>query len=191
MADDAGAPRIPPLVAAGWDPSIHGLRDILARRGQAGGEPFDVFRTIANHPGLFDAWMGFASHLLMSSSMDGRIRELVILRTAWLERSDYEWAHHVVIAGDLGFTSEDLAAVQAGPGEMTWTPLEDAALRAVDDVVVEGEVSQATWDLLTAEGLDAQQFLDLLFTIGAYRMLGTVLKSAGVRPEPGFEERVT
>jgi 4-carboxymuconolactone decarboxylase len=47
-------------------------------------------------------------------------------------------------------------------------------------------VSDATWKALSAT-LDAKQLLDVLITIGAYRMVSMALNTFGVQLEPGAE----
>jgi AhpD family alkylhydroperoxidase len=121
--------------------------------------------TFAHHPGLTRAYHTFVGHLLYDTTLSLPQRELVILRVAAVRGCEYEWLQHVVIGGDVGLSEDEIAAARAGAD----TPL----LRAVDELLADARVSDATWAALSAE-LDTQQLLDLVFTVGAYDLLAMV-----------------
>ena len=52
-------------------------------------------------------------------------------------------------------------------------------LRAVDELIGEGRIGDATWAAL-AGALDEQQLMDLVFTVGAYEVLALALRSFDV-----------
>ena len=52
-------------------------------------------------------------------------------------------------------------------------------LEATDQLIATAMVSDATWKVLAAE-LDAQQLMDLVFTIGTYEILAMAFRSFGV-----------
>ena len=52
-------------------------------------------------------------------------------------------------------------------------------LRAVDELVADALVSDATWAVLAAS-LDDQQLMDLVFTVGAYDLLAMAFRSFGI-----------
>ena len=49
--------------------------------------------------------MPFERYISSESTLSPRHRELLILRTAWLCRSGYEWARHAGVAKKAGFTA--------------------------------------------------------------------------------------
>src|SRR5207249_973247 len=114
-------------------------------------------------------------HLLHQTTLSPRQRELIILRVGAVRRSPYEWAQHVVLAGDVGIDPDELARIAEGSLE-GWSPLEAAMLRAVDELVAHAGITDETWAVLVAE-LDAKQLLDLIFTVGSYDMLAMLLVS--------------
>ena len=67
-----------------------------------------------------------------------------------------------------------------------WSPLERAALAAVDETADDGVVSDATWSALARE-LDESKLIELLMLIAHYMMLTTVLRSLRVPLEPRAE----
>ena len=52
-------------------------------------------------------------------------------------------------------------------------------LRAVDELVRDAMVSDATWEVLAGE-LDVEQLMDLVFTVGAYDALAMAFRSFAI-----------
>ena len=80
-------------------------------------------------------------------------------------------------------TEADVQRIVAGSGPGS-DPVEAALLRAVDELYGGDVVSDRTWSALAAT-LDSKQMLDVLITIGGYRMVSMALNSFGVQLEPG------
>ncbi len=179
-------PRLPPLPAGEWDDR---LTRVLENSPGGTVEPMHIFTTLGRaDPELFRRWLGFGGALL-AGSLPGRLRELVILRTAARFGGRYEWAHHIELAEAQGISADEIAALGDAEWEldtMAWPPLELAALRAVDETADDGAVSDITWAVL-AELLSESELIELLMLIGHYLMLTTVLGSLRVELEPRAE----
>jgi 4-carboxymuconolactone decarboxylase len=179
-------PRLPPLAAGEWD-------EVLTRvlQNSPGGtdEPMHIFTTLGRaDPDLFRRWLGFGGALL-AGTLPGRLRELVILRTADRFGGRYEWAQHIELAVLAGVTPAEVAAISeggAGIDAVEWSPLERGALLAVDETADQGAVTDATWDTL-ADLLPESELIELLMLIGHYMMLTTVLRSLRLPLEPRAE----
>lgn len=187
--------RVDPLPPNQWPPT---MRDALAamnppvrRHAQipTDGRPkgLNVLGAFAHHPELARAFFTFNGHLLSATSLSPRQRELLILRTAVLRQSEYEWAQHVVIAGDVGISRSEIAAITEGPDASTWSEVDAALLRCADELVADGVIGDATWATLSAE-LSTEQLLDAIFTVGAYETLGWMLRSFGVELDADVRE---
>lgn len=174
-------PRIQPLPPDEWDDR---LRAILEASPGGADEPMHIFATLARSPDLFRRWMGFGGALLYGS-LPSRLCELVILRTAYRFDGFYEWAQHVEMGQARGVSVEEIEALggDAALDSVSWTPLERAALAAVDETRQDGAVSDATWAEL-AQHLDDAGLIELLMLIAHYLMLTTVLRSIRMQPEP-------
>jgi alkylhydroperoxidase family enzyme len=140
----------------------------------------NVLGMMAHHPDLARAYHAFNGHVLFATTLSLRQRELVVLRVAAVRGAEYEWAQHVVQAIDAGMTSAEVDRVAEGPDAAGWTPLEQAMLRAVDELVAGAKISDETWAVLAAD-LDAKQLMDLVFTVGAYDLLAMAMRSFGVQ----------
>jgi alkylhydroperoxidase family enzyme len=152
--------------------------------GAPGGtdEPMHIFTTLARQPELFRSWLGFGGALL-SGRLPGRIRELVILRTAHRFDGRYEWAHHIELGQAQGITALEMAALGGDLDSLEWSPLDAAVLAAVDETADQGEVADATWATL-AHHFDEAELVELVMLVAHYLMLSTVLRSLRVPLEP-------
>jgi alkylhydroperoxidase family enzyme len=175
-------PRIAPLPPEEWDDR---LRAVLEASPGGTEEPMNIFATLARSPDLFRRWMGFGGALLYGS-LPSRLSEIVILRTAFRFDGFYEWAQHVEMGQARGVTLEEMEALCGDTAALDaagWSPLERAALQAVDETREDGGVSDSTWEQLS-EHLDAAGLIELLMLIAHYMMLTTVLRSIRMQPEP-------
>jgi 4-carboxymuconolactone decarboxylase len=182
MAPSPPGPRIPPLAPDERDDQA---RELLAGARIGGGDA-NIFTTLVRHPGLFRKWMPFGGKLL-AGKLPPRDRELLILRTGWNCRAEYEWGQHVLIGARAGLTPEDIARVPAGAdGGGGWTALETALLRAADELHDDQCVGDETWAVLEAH-YDTQQMIELPMLVGQYHMVAMTLNSLGVQLDPGLE----
>ena len=129
--------RVDPLPPKEWPPQ---MRDALAAMNPpvrrhpplaTEGRPkgLNVLGAMAHHPELATAFFTFNGHLLSATSLTPRQREMLVLRTAVLRQSEYEWAQHVVIAGDVGISREEVAQIAWGPDSTLWSESDAALLR--------------------------------------------------------------
>jgi AhpD family alkylhydroperoxidase len=190
-------PRVPPLAPRDWPPA---MRDALAalrpaeprhpfpERGGDRPKGLNVLGTLAHHPTLTRAYHTFNGHILFGTTLSERQRELLVLRVAAVRQCAYEWAQHVVLAGDAGLDHDEVTRTSQGPEAPGWSPLEGAMVAAVDELLGEARIADATWAALAA-GLDDQQLLDLVFTVGAYDVLAMALMSFGVELDDDLRDR--
>jgi alkylhydroperoxidase family enzyme len=187
--------RIPLLPPDQWPPE---MRDALAAmippvprhprppsedRPRAGA----VLQTFAHHPELAKAFFTFNGHLLWATSLTPRQREILVLRVAVKRRVAYLWAQHVFEAKDSGLSDEEMSRVAFGPDAPYLDPLEGAMLRAVDELIDDGAITEGTWEIL-ASHLDEKQLLDLLFTVGCYLTTSWLFRSSELEPDPDVPE---
>ncbi len=170
-------PRVTPLSDDQIDPET---RERLGK-----GPLLNIFRTLANHPGLLKRWLVFGTHVLGKSTLPARERELVILRIGWLCRAGYEWGQHVAIGRASGLTEAEIARIPKGAADASWSAPDRALLRATDELHGDAFISDVTWAEL-ASSLNTQQLMDLVFTVGQYNLVSMALNSFGVQPEPGL-----
>jgi alkylhydroperoxidase family enzyme len=139
--------------------------------------------TLLRVPALYEAFLPLGSKLLYDSAFAPRERELLILRTAVVVRSPYEWGQHVYLAREI-FDDDHFERILVGPSAPGWSPRDAALLGAVDELHDTGALSDATWSRLTGH-LDEAQLIELPMLVGQYHTMAYVFHTLGVQPEPG------
>jgi 4-carboxymuconolactone decarboxylase len=180
----AAEPRLAPVPESEWTDV---QRAVVARFAPAG-RATNVLRTYLHHPVLAENLLPFERYISSASTLEARHRQLLILRTAWLCRSPYLWAQHASVARSAGMTSGELERIARGPDASGWSPFETALLRAVDELIVDAFVSDATWSALTAR-YDTQQVMDAVFTVAEFTMIAGTVNSLGVAIDEGLPDR--
>ena len=179
----SGPVRVPPLPAEEWDDDVaKALGAMVAedRRNPEGAGT--ALATLARHPHLAKSFLRFNVHLLFTSTLPPRLRELVILRVAHRAECVYEWFHHVEMGREEGLTDEEIAAVQRG---VTGGALDQALLTAADELFDDKRLTDETWAALSTH-LDERQRMDLVFTVGCYTALAMAFNTFGVELEEDF-----
>jgi 4-carboxymuconolactone decarboxylase len=172
--------RVPPLPADQWDDAVDqalsGMLPAERRNPEAAG---NLLATLVRHPKLTRSFLRFNNHLLFSSPLPARLRELAVLRVAHRRGCEYEWSHHVRMGLEAGLTDDVIDGIQRGEAA---DELDRAVLNAVDELEDKSNVSDATWASLS-EHLDERQRMDLVFTIGCYGALAMAINTFGVEPD--------
>jgi AhpD family alkylhydroperoxidase len=166
--------RLQPLPADQWDEATR-----QALSAMRGADTNNALSTFAHHPALAKAFLRFNVHLLMSSTLPARVRELAILRVAHRRDCAYEWSHHVRMAKDEGITDDQIAAVKRGEAA---DPFDRSVISAVDELEEYSQLSDQTWAAL-GERLNDQQRMDFIFTVGCYALLAMAFNTFGVELE--------
>jgi alkylhydroperoxidase family enzyme len=178
-------PRLPPL---GDDELDEESREFV-RAASRGGPGLNIYRTLAAHPKLLKRWGVFGTHVLYKNSLPARERELLILRTGWLCRSEYEWGQHVLIGKASGLTDEEIERVKQGPDAAGWREADADLLRAADELHNDAFIGEATWKGLAGH-FDRKQLIDVVFTVGQYHVVSMALNTLGIQLDegvPGFD----
>lgn len=156
------------------------------RKARGGSGGVNALGLLARHPALSGAFLGFNRHLLYASRLDERVRELVVLRVAWVLGSAYEWAQHVPVAQQCGLGSDDIDRVAEGPEAQGWSEFDRALLEATDSLLETGHIEDAVWERLAA-AYDEETLLDLVFTVGGYATLAMAFNAARIQLDPDLE----
>ena len=188
--DDNEKPRIASLPREEWtDPA----REVFSFWGEPGawenGSKTNLVMLLANHPALGKAFNTFGKHLLLESTVSVRPRELIVLRTSWNMKAEYEWHYHVGYAITAGLTLDEVAAIRDGPDSPVWQGKDEdrAVLRAVDELWEKSTITDETWAELS-RFFDKRQLMDLVFTIGQYVMLSWAIAAFKMPMEAGVDQ---
>lgn len=165
-----------------YPPELH---DVIGNAAFGPLSPINLRLALANHPKLAAAFQTMAHTVLFQSEVAARDREIAVIRTGALARSEYEWGMHVSLYGEqCAFTEAQiqalsLAASWADLSDAQWTPEEKLIVRMVDELHAHSTVSDATWAGLVKRWSHAQA-MELLFASAFYRMAACFLNAAAV-----------
>ena len=141
-----------------------------------------VLGTLLWHPELAEAYMPFSDYMKNRGLLAAHHRRLAILRTAWNCGADYQWVAHAGYARAADVPDEVIERVGVGPLSPLWDEVERATLRAVDELHLDGMISEDTWVRL-AEHLEPPQLIELTMLVGNYEMIAMIMNSVGILPD--------
>ena len=157
-------------------------RDMLKRNT-------NLHKLLVNSPDMARAFNGIGGFIRFKSKLDPRLRELAILQVGWMEKSEYEFTHHVKIGKEFGVTDADIEAMFAETAgkQSSLEPLAKAVLRGAREMVRILGMSDATFaEIKTALG--DEQMTDLVLTIAFYCAVVRVLATMQIDNEPQYKE---
>jgi 4-carboxymuconolactone decarboxylase len=146
-----------------------------------------VLWTFAHNPQLADLFSALNIHLLSTGSLPVRLRQIAIMRTAWVCKARYMWSSHLRTSLRRGIEPELFAPLQVGASDPYFTGFERTVIRATEDLIRDRLVSDIHWQALALQWNNSQ-LLDFLFTVGTYVLLAGVMRSTGVEREPELLE---
>ncbi len=171
--------RLPYLDRSDLQPEF---QDLLDRN-------INLYRLLAHSPVAAKAWQPFAHFVRHESRLDPRLRELAILQVGYLERSAYEYSHHLKIGRDYGVSDDDIRAIaeETAGRPSTLDPLSKAVLRAAREMTHGLSTSERTFQELQA-GLDNECLMDLVLTIAFYNSVVRILATLQIDVEDEYQQ---
>ena len=176
---EARIPRVPAEQRTGE------MREIIALFAGPGRINVDnnyVLTTFVQHPELARSYLSFNRYLLMSSTLPVRLRQIAIMRVAWLKKGRYVWASHLRTSLRNGLSGDDFPPVKEGENSPHWTQEEKQILHATDQLMENSDLDDPTWSSLSAF-LETKQILDFVFTVGAYALLSLACNAIRIERE--------
>jgi alkylhydroperoxidase family enzyme len=174
------------------DRTVMPLEDLQGDLGERvkglGARQVNLYRALAHAPELTHAWIDWAWALREQCVTPRALREVMILRTAVVMRSEYEWHQHVGMAERAGVTAEKIEAVPAWQTSSAFDETERTALM-LTDCMLTGNVPDAVHDQLDLH-FTTQEQVELALTAGFYAMVPRVLDACRV-PVEGAEPPAT
>ena len=147
-----------------------------------GSDQNPVLWTFAHNPRLADSFSALNIHLLSTTSLPLRERQIAIMRTAWVCDARYMWSSHLRTSLRRGLEPELFGALQVGASDPYFTQFERTVIHATEDLVSDRLISDAHWQALAAQWSN-EQLLDFMFTVGTYVCIAGVMRSTGVQRE--------
>ena len=157
-------------------------RDMLKRNT-------NLHKLLVNSPDMARAFNGMGNFIRHKSKLDPRLRELAILQVGWMEKSEYEFTHHVKIGKEFGVTDADIRALMDETAGKTskLEPLARAILKGAREMVKDLGMSDATFAEIKKD-LSNEHMTDLVLTIAFYCAVVRVLATMKIDNEPYYKE---
>ena len=161
------------------------LAESIAKiKGARGGRLINIYRLMLHSPALANAWFDLNQAVRYGTEIDGRSRELAVIRVAVLNDVEYvQRAHGPVYALKEGLTPEQVAAVTNWQGSHLFSDQQRALLAYTDAMTLEIDVLDRVFADVQKH-FSERQIVELTMLIGAYNMLTRFLKALQVDPEP-------
>lgn len=173
-------PRMAPLTQ---DELTQEARDFLGR--WSGGffknaEKNAVLMTFAHHPPVADLFSQLNIHILSTNTLPPRLRQIAIMRLAWVTRASFMWSSHLNTTVMAGVEPDFYQQVKVGADDPFFDEMERHVIIATEDLINDQRINDESWNVLMRDWTK-QQMLDFLFTIGVYYTVAILMRTLGVQ----------
>ncbi len=146
---------------------------IVAERGSI----LHLYQMLLNSPSVAEGWLGYLTAIRQKSTLDGAIREMVIMRVAQLNHAPYEAEQHAPIALKEGMSQAQLDALPDWRAHETlFSGLERSVLAYADAMTRDVQVPDDVFAAVSSH-FGAQQMVELTATVAAYNMVSRFLEA--------------
>jgi alkylhydroperoxidase family enzyme len=161
------------------------LADLIGKiRAGRRGSLINVYRLLLHTPALAAIWLDFVSAARFKTALDGRLREIVIVRVAHLNRTAYVLRQHVPqLSVPEGLSDAESEALADWRSASSFNARERAALAYTDAMTRDIAVPDDVFEGLRPH-FDERQIVELSVLIGLYNMHTRVFTALGIDPEP-------
>jgi len=148
------------------------------------GTLINVYKLLLHSPTIAASWLDMIGAARYKSALDGRLREIVIIRVAYLNRTDYVVRQHVPeLSVPEGLPRAESEALADWQNSKFFSARERAALAYADAMTRDIAVPDAVFDALRPH-FSEREIVDLTVLIGIYNMHTRVFMALGIDPEP-------
>ena len=148
------------------------------------GKLINIYRMLLNSPALAESWFNHSNAVRWKTALDGRLREIVIVRMGHLTKAQYVLRQHVPsLALADGLSLEECAALADWRPSKFFDTRERAVLAYADTMTRDIAVPDAVFAAV-ARHFDDRQVVELTVLIGTYNMNARVLRALELDLEP-------
>jgi alkylhydroperoxidase family enzyme len=161
------------------------LSDLIQRivAGRRGGL-LNVYKLLLHSPPLAATWLEHVNAVRWKTQLDGRLREIVIIRIAILNRIDYVIQQHVpALALAEGMTMAECDALGDWRASELFSERDRAVLAYTDAMTRDVRVEDAVFAGVRSH-FNERDLLELTVLIGTYNMHNRVMLALEIDLEP-------
>jgi alkylhydroperoxidase family enzyme len=160
------------------------LSDLMERiRGARRGRLINVYKLLLHSPALAESWFQHNNAVRWKTALDGRLREIVIIRIGYVLRVPYIVRQHVPnLAIPEGLTLQECDALRDWEASTNFSGRDRAVLAYADSMTRDINVPDEIFENLKAF-FDERQIVELTILIGTYNMHARVMSALQIDPE--------
>ena len=148
------------------------------------GKLINIYRMLLNSPALAESWYNHSNAVRWKTTLDGRLREIIIIRMGHLTKSQYVLRQHVPsLAVADGLSLEECDALADWRASEFFSAGERAALAYADTMTRDITVPDAVFAEVKRH-FDARHIVELTVLIGSYNMNARVMQALELDLEP-------
>ena len=146
------------------------------------GRLIGIFHPLLYSPEMSSAFLAFQLAEAKSTSLDARVRQVVILAVGAVWKAPYEIYAHAAVARKLGFSEEEISKLSVGESPESLSDAERIAQQYASQLtashVIDDDLFAAAKKTFGQKGL-----VDMAQLIGAYHLVCAILNSFAI-PAP-------
>jgi alkylhydroperoxidase family enzyme len=164
------------------------LKDAISKvTGARQGRLINVYGLLLNSPGVASAWVDLINAVRHDTELDARTRELVTIRVAVLNKTDYIFRAHVpAYVKEAGLTEAELDALRSTEPSDVFGERDKATIALVDTMTRDIDVPDSIF-AAAARHYSERQLVELAVLVGVYNMHGRVMRALKIDPEPSWD----
>jgi len=170
------------FVEAAAQPEVAELVERI--RAERRGKLLNLYKVLLHAPALTRTWLQHLNAVRWQTGIGGRLREIVIIRIAHLNGSEYVLRQHVpALAQAEGLSAADCSALADWSASEAFSAAERAALAYSDAMTRSVQVPQSVFEELRRH-YSERQVVELAVLIGTYNMHNRVVAALQIDLEP-------
>src|SRR5262249_37533252 len=160
------------------------LEPIIAKiKSGRRGTVINVYKLLLHSPDIAETWLDLINKVRWKVDLEGRLREIIIIRVGYLNRCSYVVKQHVpLLAVPEGLTQEECNALADWRASKLFSARERAALAFADASTREVEVPDAVFEELRKH-FNERQIVELTVLVGTYNMHTRMCQALKIDPQ--------
>ena len=143
------------------------------------GSLLHLYKMLLTSAPVAEGWLTYLTAIRQKCKLNGALREMVIMRVAFINGASYEADQHAPIALREGLTQPHVDALHDWEPATCFTDQQRAVLAYCDTMTKKIQVPDDVYNGV-AKFFDAEQMVELTATIAAYNMVSRFLEALQV-----------
>src|SRR5690606_14299951 len=164
------------------DPEKPETRELVERIIKERGSVLHLYQMLLHSGPVAEGWLNYLTAIRHKCSLNGAIRELVIVRVAQLNGAQYEADQHIPIALKEGVTQQQIDDLQNWRDSTSYDATQRNVLELTDQMTTKVKVDKSVMEALATD-FNHQELVELVATVAAYNMVSRFLEAFGIHSD--------